>query len=71
MDNVVRLDVKMKEDEAFIVYGILEETYKELLRTLEGKGSIEGTDKLEPEAIKAATKGFERIINELELYLEV
>lgn len=71
MDNIVRLDVKMKENEALIVYGILEESYKELLRNLEGKGSIEGTEDLEPETIKSAAKGFERIINELELVLEV
>lgn len=71
MDNIVRLDVKMKENEAFIVYGILDESYKELLRALEGKSSIEEIDNYEPETIKEAAKGLERIINELELVLEV
>lgn len=70
MADIIKFDVKMKEDEAVALYGLLVgvgEGFDEVLKGVDLKedGSVS------IETVELGKKGLNRLINEMELYLEV
>ncbi len=71
MDNIVRLDVKMKENEAVALYGLLKGVKEDLsIRILEEASKASKVSDISS-ALVAGQKGVDRLMNELELVLEV
>lgn len=70
MTDIVKFDVKMKEDEAVALYGLLVGVEKGFDEVLEGEIDLEG-DSVSIETIDLSKKALDRLIKEMELYLEV
>ena len=71
MDNIIKLDVKMTEDEIEALYGLLKGVEQGLSMEILEKGmKASGVSDLSS-ALLASKKGVNRLLNEMELYLEV
>lgn len=71
MADIIKLDVKMKEDEAVALYGLLKGVKKDLsIGILEEARKASKVSDISS-ALVAGQKGVDRLLNEMELYLEV
>lgn len=70
MTDIIKFDVKMKEDEAVALYGLLVGVERGFDEVLEGEIDLED-DSVSIETIDLSKKGLDRLIKEMELYLEV
>lgn len=71
MTDIVKFDVKMTEDEAVALYGLLKGVAQGLSMEIIEKGmEASGVSDLSS-ALLASKKGVNRLLNEMELYLEV
>lgn len=70
MTDIIKFDVKMKEDEAVALYGLLVGVEKGFDEVLDGDIDLED-DSVSIETIELSKKGLNRLINEMGLYLEV
>lgn len=70
MTDIIKFDVKMKEDEAVALYGLLVGVEKGFDEVLEGEGDLKENDSVSIETIDLSKKGLDRLIKEMELYLE-
>lgn len=70
MTDIIKFDVKMTEDEAVALYGLLVGVEKGFDEVLEGEIDLED-DSVSIETIELSKKGLDRLIKEMELYLEV
>ena len=71
MTDIVKFDVKMTEDEAVALYGLLKGVAQGLSMEIVEKGmKASGVSDLSS-ALLASKKGVNRLLNEMELYLEV
>lgn len=71
MADVIKLDVKMTRDEAVALYGLLKEVKKDIsIRILEEASKASEVSDISS-ALMAGKKGVDRLLSEMELYLEV
>ena len=71
MTDFIKYDVKIKEDEAVALYGLLKGIEQDLAMEIVEKGmKASGINDLSS-ALLASKKGVNRLLNEMELYLEV
>lgn len=70
MTDIIKFDVKMKEDEAVALYGLLVGVEKGFDEVLDGEIDLED-DSVSIETIELSKKGLDRLLNEMGLYLEV
>lgn len=71
MTDIIKLDVKMKEDEAVALYGLLKGVKKDLSIDILEEASKASEVSDISSALMAGQKGVNRLMNEMELYLEV
>lgn len=71
MADIINFDVKMTEDEAVALYGLLVGVEKGFDEVLEGEVDLKEDGSVSTETIELSKKGLNRLINEMELYLEV
>lgn len=71
MADIIKFDVKMTEDEAVALYGLLVGVEEGLKLALEGEIDLGEKVSSPDEATVLGKKGLNRLINEMELYLEV
>lgn len=71
MSDVIKLEVKMTQDEAISLYAVLSGVQNDLsIRELDDLVAAETLDGLDRK-LQVATKGLNRLMNELELYMEI
>nr|DAX75161.1 MAG TPA: hypothetical protein [Caudoviricetes sp.] len=71
MTDVIKFDVKMTEDEGVALYGLLVGVKQDLsMRILEESSKASKVSDLS-NALVTGKKGVNRLLNEMELYLEV
>ena len=71
MTDIIKLDVKMKEDEAVALYGLLKGVKKDLSIDILEEASKASEVSDISSALMAGQQGVNRLMNEMELYLEV
>lgn len=71
MSDIIKFDVKMTEDEAEILYGLLKGVKEDLsIKILEEASKASKVSDISSELV-AGHKGVDRLLNEMELYLGV
>jgi len=71
MTDIIKFEVKMTEDEAVALYGLLKGTKQNLsMEMLEEAWKASEVSDISS-ALVAGKKGVDRLMNEMELYLEV
>ena len=71
MTDTIKFEVKMKEDEALALHGLLKGIEQDLSMEIVEKGmKANGINDLS-DTLLASKKGMNRLLNEMELYLEV
>lgn len=71
MTDIVKFDVKMTENEAVALYGLLKGVAQGLSMEILEKGIKASEVSDLSSALLASKKGVNRLLNEMELYLEV